>query len=296
MKRTALLFACLVACAIVSLPSDLFARARMFHPGAGRFMQRDPLGTTNEPAMARNLSSSQFTQRDPTIQYADEMNLYQYCRSAPIQYGDPLGLKSVDIVSLVNWETNQKQRFYSSPTWRQSFWTKNRARVYVDDCCKINPLPDSDESQAGYRARTRMPGHAFSSKSDFTGDTKAKYWKAALECVCDGKKVDGLYVEVWHAFSTADAAQVSLQGGLEVEFGTEGAKSKGVLGGEIKFSKSTQLSKAKWLFLACPVKDDKGYGVRVRRIAKPNNRMTHDYHRIAKPGWRIGWTTQNIVP
>jgi hypothetical protein len=160
----------------------------------------------------------------------------------------------------------------------------------------INPLPDSDESQAAYRKWVRKAGDWAIWPSDFSGNTKAKYWKASLECDCGGKKVDGLYIEVWHAFSTAEAAQVSLQGGLEVEFGKEGAKAKGVLGGQITFAKSTELSKAKWLFLACPRRDDTHYWGDVRLITKPNNNMTHGIHRIANPWWRIGWTTQNIQP
>jgi RHS repeat-associated protein len=55
-------------------------------------MQRDPAGTQQTPAMARNVSSSQFTQPDPVAQYADGMNLYQYVKSNPIMGRDPTGL------------------------------------------------------------------------------------------------------------------------------------------------------------------------------------------------------------
>ena len=95
MRRTHLIaaIACLVTIAGVS--QDAFARGRMYHPGLGRYMQRDPLGTANEPPMARNLSASQFTQRDPTgsNQYADGMTLYQYVGSNPANRVDPSGLK-----------------------------------------------------------------------------------------------------------------------------------------------------------------------------------------------------------
>jgi len=92
MRRTHLIaaIACLVTIAGVS--QDAFARGRMYHPGLGRYMQPDPLGTANEPPMARNLSASQFTQRDPTAQYTDGPNLYQYVGSNPVGYVDPLGL------------------------------------------------------------------------------------------------------------------------------------------------------------------------------------------------------------
>ncbi len=72
--------------------------ARMGAGGApaatGRFIPRDPIGTATAPPMARNLSSSQFTRRDPTLQYADGPNLYQYVRSDPIGRTDPMGLES----------------------------------------------------------------------------------------------------------------------------------------------------------------------------------------------------------
>ncbi len=85
----------------------------MYHPRLGRFMQRDPIGTPYappvtvsarptyaprlampaRPAMTRNISSPQFTRRDPepTLQYADGMNLQQYARSNPIVGVDPSG-------------------------------------------------------------------------------------------------------------------------------------------------------------------------------------------------------------
>ncbi|KPK47447.1 MAG: hypothetical protein AMK72_08440 [Planctomycetes bacterium SM23_25] len=79
----------LVAIALVS--QDAFARGRMYHPGLGVFMQRDPVGTPLAPPMARNLSGSQFTQRDPTGQYRDGPNLYQYVGSNPVNRLDPSG-------------------------------------------------------------------------------------------------------------------------------------------------------------------------------------------------------------
>ena len=93
MKRAHLLTVLIVLATITSFTSDAFARARMYHSSLGRFMQRDPIGTATAPPMARNLSASQFTQRDPTVQYADGMNLYQYVSSNPANYVDPMGTK-----------------------------------------------------------------------------------------------------------------------------------------------------------------------------------------------------------
>ena len=91
MRRTNLI-ATLVGLAVVSMFSgDAFARGRMYHPGLGRFLQRDPIGTPLEPPMARNLSGAQFTSRDSTSQYVDGMNIYQYGRSNPVQALDPSG-------------------------------------------------------------------------------------------------------------------------------------------------------------------------------------------------------------
>ena len=77
----------------------------MYHPGMGRFMQRDPHGTMNV-AMAPRIAISGlpapggFAPRDPMpaqsqpgLQYADGMNLYQYVRSRPTVYLDPSGLR-----------------------------------------------------------------------------------------------------------------------------------------------------------------------------------------------------------
>jgi len=77
----------------------------MYHPGMGRFMQRDPHGTMNAPTaprvgMAGPAAIGGFVARDPMptrpqpgLQYADGMNLYQYVRGNPLSYVDPSGRK-----------------------------------------------------------------------------------------------------------------------------------------------------------------------------------------------------------
>ena len=92
MKRTHLLTVLAGLVAVATISQDAFARGQMYHPGLGRFMQRDPVGTPLEPPMTRNLSASQFTQRDPAEQYADGPNLYGYVSNNPVNYIDPLGL------------------------------------------------------------------------------------------------------------------------------------------------------------------------------------------------------------
>lgn len=78
----------------------------MYHPGMGRFMQRDPHGTMNAPAVPRigmggPSAAGGFVARDPMtarpqpgLQYADGMNLYQYCQSSPTIRRDPYGLSA----------------------------------------------------------------------------------------------------------------------------------------------------------------------------------------------------------
>lgn len=89
MKRTCLLTTLAVSAVIAILASDALARYRMYNSATGTFMQRDPAGT---PLVPRNLSGSQFTQRDPIMQYQDGPNLYQYAGSGPIGRVDPYGL------------------------------------------------------------------------------------------------------------------------------------------------------------------------------------------------------------
>jgi len=60
--------AAVLACAVGAITlQDAFARGRVYHPGLGRFMQRDVLG------------------------YVDGMSLYQYVGSNPIVRTDPTG-------------------------------------------------------------------------------------------------------------------------------------------------------------------------------------------------------------
>ncbi len=58
------------------------AAQAMYHPGVGRFTTRDPNGM---------MVGAAFAPRDPMKQYADGMHLYQYVRSAPTRYVDPIG-------------------------------------------------------------------------------------------------------------------------------------------------------------------------------------------------------------
>lgn len=76
----------------------------MYHPGMGRFLQRDPHGTMNASTaprvgMAGPAAAGGFVARDPMparpqpiLQYTDGMNLYQYVRSQPTRGLDPTGM------------------------------------------------------------------------------------------------------------------------------------------------------------------------------------------------------------
>ena len=103
MKRTSLIAVFVGFATMAAISQDALARGRMYHPRLGRFMQRDPIGTSYAPPMTvsarpnitRNLSSPRFTHRDPApeAQYADGMNTYQYVRSSPTDHVDPEGLR-----------------------------------------------------------------------------------------------------------------------------------------------------------------------------------------------------------
>ena len=82
-KRTSLIAVLISLIAVGIFTTDATA---MYHPGMGRFMQRDP-GAGGAVPMGR------FIPRDPTgtNQYADGMSLYQYVQSAPTTYVDPSG-------------------------------------------------------------------------------------------------------------------------------------------------------------------------------------------------------------
>jgi len=75
------------------------ARGRYLHPGLGRFMQRDPLGSA-EAGMGRQRELRGFLSRDinnAQREYRDGMNLYQYVNSNPVAYVDPTGLVKVRV-------------------------------------------------------------------------------------------------------------------------------------------------------------------------------------------------------
>ena len=84
-------------------------------PRQGRFLQRDPIETTNSPltdVTEQNVFSAPFARLDldPINQYADGMNLYQYVGSNPINWLDPQGYWIVDrngaIKAMVEAEAN----------------------------------------------------------------------------------------------------------------------------------------------------------------------------------------------
>jgi len=74
---------------------DAFARGRMYNPELGRFMQRDPYGTSIQPKFSASPNLQRFLPREkfnPHLQYTNGMNLYQYVSSRPNFYLDPSGL------------------------------------------------------------------------------------------------------------------------------------------------------------------------------------------------------------
>ena len=96
--RTTRLIAVLTGIAAIAIVA---ANAHaMYHPGLGRFLQRDPGPGTGAPmrlGAAGPATLGGFAPRDPIAgRYADGMNLYQYVRSAPLHRTDPTGQLSSD--------------------------------------------------------------------------------------------------------------------------------------------------------------------------------------------------------
>jgi uncharacterized protein RhaS with RHS repeats len=112
MKRTNLIAVFVGFAVVLAISQDSFARNRMYNPSLGCWMQRDPADTPQAPSMARNLSGSQFTQPDPTAQYVDGPNLYQYVRSNPITHHDPTGLVTWTEAAFASWHPICAARAY----------------------------------------------------------------------------------------------------------------------------------------------------------------------------------------
>ncbi len=92
MRRSRLIGVLAVFAAVGMFAAEASA---MYHPGTGRFMQRDPgTGSAVHIGYAGPVVSGRFVPRDTITQYADGMNLYQFARSAPNGIVDPSGLKS----------------------------------------------------------------------------------------------------------------------------------------------------------------------------------------------------------
>jgi len=102
MKRSTLLSVFVALLLISFAATDAMA---MLNPATGRFMQRDPLGTSIAPprtgkvAIQQPRTNNGFIPVDNPIQvrqYTDGMSLYQYVGSNPIHRTDAAGLKWVD--------------------------------------------------------------------------------------------------------------------------------------------------------------------------------------------------------
>jgi len=105
------LFGVLVGLAVIAV---LAAEASaMYHPALGRWMQRDPgPGGPVRVGAGQALARSRFVPRDPTGQYVDGMNLYQYVGSNPHGYLDPRGTRMVAGSSIEErtWEERELER------------------------------------------------------------------------------------------------------------------------------------------------------------------------------------------
>jgi len=75
-------------------------RARTYDPVVGRFDQRDPQGLKGA-ASRGSAVGDRFVERDPTRQYRDGMDLYEYTRSTPTKFQDPSGLGATEVANNV---------------------------------------------------------------------------------------------------------------------------------------------------------------------------------------------------
>lgn len=151
MKSIHLIAVLVAAATIVIVATDASA---YYHPGIGRFMSRDPIGTAYAPPARigiaglainggfakRDSVSAQsmhigtaglgvgggFIPRDPSRQYIDGTNLYQYVHSNPIRYKDPTGLYAGVVAKLTYYPgplgTNIGHEWLSWPHDSMGFW------------------------------------------------------------------------------------------------------------------------------------------------------------------------------
>ena len=93
-------------------------RIRDLHPRFGRFMQRDPGPGRHSSRIGRNGYRNQ---------YIDGMNLYQYVKSNPINYRDPMGLY---VVRTVYDNGRSVRMYYRKATWWERNWKGSPDWIY----------------------------------------------------------------------------------------------------------------------------------------------------------------------
>ena len=80
-------------CRILTIVAFANNASAYSHPSLGRFISRDP-----GPARVGSggiATGGHFVQRDPILEYAGGMNLYEYTHSRPVSLIDPDGLLPV---------------------------------------------------------------------------------------------------------------------------------------------------------------------------------------------------------
>ena len=131
MRRMKTLAVLVVVIGVMLFPSEVFARARYFHPVQGRFTQRDP----GEGAA---LSAPRVDQRGFAGQYKDGANLYEYVGNQPSSQRDPSGKAKIKGKSKYgDWDFSQTSQHAIIPgKWYRSYvhlyFLPNKETV----CCK----------------------------------------------------------------------------------------------------------------------------------------------------------------
>ena len=206
-----------------------YYRARYYSAERGRFLQRDPLG------------------------YVDGMNLYEYVSSQPSMLIDPLGFLTWYVRTGVDWKIQGRALGFSwDPKPVYIGFTRNWAKIATDDCCKIEFNRSLNNSRASWKAHVRGwffdVWHRFNTQA--VGDMSPK------ACICKGKRVDGIEINVYHVYGTDEYVTVTLgaTAGAKVKVSENVEISAGLTVG-VQIPPGKFMSDIIWTYLVCPTGD-----------------------------------------
>jgi hypothetical protein len=188
-------------------------------------------------------------QRDPR-EYVDGSNLYSYVHSSPVYAVDPRGTKTWYVRSTGSWWLASWG--YGWSDYYLMGATRNFAKVDTDDCCEIEFNRSLDMSTPSYKHKIR--GWILEQWMSF--DTIAVGDVSSKACECDGAKVDGIEVNVYHVFAATELATIEVGASAGAEVGvTENAKVTAAVNVSVTIPPASYQSKAIATYLICPTGD-----------------------------------------